>query len=269
MLGSRVGLIGSSYKDTQIPTPWIWIDPSDSSTVTLSGSQITQITSKSGSTSGLIFKIPYTFYLSGAPTVGPTLNSGTLNGKNTMSFSGSTFNGLQATTPVTIISSSGNYSGFLVFKQVGTFYNLTFIEYVGSTDSKGYITIHTVNSVSNNRMGIGSASQSGLAYTNDVITYNTWHYMYWEIGTTNGTTWTYKIYVDGLYKNLTVVTGTLGISNKSDILVTIGGPMVIGGTYHSSAPMVGEIAEIIEYKSALSDTDRITVQDYIKAKYRL
>ena len=265
MLGCRVGIIASS-RISELPTPWIWIDINDASTITLSGSQITQVVSKTGSTSGLTFKVPYTKSLTGAPTTGPNLNTASLNGLNTMLFTSSPKNGLQSTVGAQILPDPGSISGFIVFKETGSANGMTSIEHVQiGYNTHGFLSCQSSGSGVNSKLAI-QTNNVGLVETNAIIGNNYWIYWYWEVNVASGV-YTNKFYVNGVFKLST--TGALGVPTASDFLISIGGPMILSGSYNQTYGFIGEIAEILEYKYALTDTQRVLVQNYIKAKYNL
>ncbi|MBV1853609.1 M4 family metallopeptidase [Catellatospora tritici] len=68
---------------------------------------------------------------------------------------------------------------------------------------------------------------------------------------------TLKVYRDGTLYTSTPVAASGGWSINQI------------GAYYSSAYMQGDLAELLVYSSALSDTDRVSTQNYLKSKYAL
>ena len=94
----------AGWNPSEIPTVF-WYDPSDASTITTSGSTVTQVTDKSGN--------GYTLSVTTAGKTGPTIGTRTLNGLNIFEYAptipnnqileNNSFSYNQATTPLNIM----------------------------------------------------------------------------------------------------------------------------------------------------------------------
>lgn len=237
-----------------------WYDASDTGTITVSGSAVTQWNDKSANAYNLTQSTAAYRPLSGTRT---------LNGKNVIDFDGSN-DSLQAATASnwTFLSNSGGSSIFLVITNdtsASTQYTLSTLfdgssSYVGTvlerrTDDNVGIFVRNANSGNG---AIGSTNQGALA--DGTSTYYTA-----LLDPNNGTT---------ADRAISRVNGGAEIKNntftQSPSASVASIPLIVGDyTAGGGLGVDGAIGEILFYDSVLSATDRAKNESYLKNKWGL
>jgi hypothetical protein len=223
----------------------LWLDASDATTVTLSGSNVTAWSDKSGNTHN--FTAP-----SGKEPLYVTNSQNGLPGikffpSSAVKYLTNTSLSNWSATPFTAFfvfnssSSAGNYPALLGRNTLGGF------QMGGNNAGPSTLSISK----------IGTATQnSSLSYTGttaDVGVYKT--------TAASGTSVTVQTYKNGTAASGTITQGSLtSTGDKNSIGASV------DGTGDSMAPNA-YLCEIILYTSELSDTDRNKVEGYLKAKW--
>lgn len=158
------------------------------------------------------------------------------NGLGVVAFNGSQWVGLA-------YAITGNFTLFVVFKNNDTANGSVIIG--KSSGSSNYIF---VSSISRIEMNGGSTQQANDART-------------------NGTQWDHSTFkYDGA--NVTSYSGTSSGTSKA-VSSGVFTPDRIGYYSTSSFALDGNIAEVIIYPTALNDTDRATVRNYLSSKWAI
>lgn len=231
--GSNV--IFDAFSPTSISGLQLWLDASDSSTITLNGSTVSQWNDKSGND----------YHVSqGTASNQPTYVESALNSKNTVRFDGAG-DGLINTID-TPVGGSTNRTVFVVFNFtafIGPKYALT-LGYNGGALGTAFGISQEIAV----RVGDGNRLfNTSVDTTHAIVTI-----MLDGTSTTDLSAW----------KN----GSSLGVS--STVTRTINTSSGIGiGRSNGGAYLQGDVAEVIVYNSALSTSDRESVEDYLSGKW--
>lgn len=223
-------------------SPILWLDASDTSTITSAANRVSAWADKSGngnnasqSTAGLK----------------PTTNTTTMNGKNVLDFSSnlivtSSFLIHPATTTFIVFTSSS--SAAQIFMEHGPNWNTSSGE------------IFFINSATQYSFGYNRGGAAPLGGNSAILTTRTSgaHQLSFV---TDGT------YANGLaWQDAAALTKTLTYSNTVSTSATA--VLNIGDRAGGAVlPLAGSLAEIIIYNSSLSTANRQTVEAYLKAKW--
>lgn len=231
-----------SFQPTDIAGCQLWLDASDASTFTFgSGTAVSQWNDKSGNTN----------HVSQSTAGQQPTRSGTINGLSSIVFDGSddilerpNFQLANATT--------GVWTAFAVFVHAG---------------SGGNNPASVVDCDSNNRVAqalrVNSGSLESIAFATPVAAYTD------AMPTVADNVTCIASSVRGL---TTVEAWLNGVSNGSTstlgINATASSRLMLGGndTFNNQW-MAGQLGEVITYNSALSSTDRATVESYLITKW--
>lgn len=232
---------GGAFSPTNLPNLVQWFDPSDSSTVTLNGSNVFQLADKSGNNHHA------TQFSFGNQ---PLLDVAALNGFDAVSFDGSDEE-LDLPDPGGITGSQ-NRSLFLVFENDSISNNQAIISYGSASTGRSF---HLVTRGSSNKLGIGTWNND---YNSTGLSPGTSPHVGAVIlnGTALGDC---TLYLDGLGE---------AASGGSNVNTSAVGSSKIGST-HGNDDMDGRIGEIILYSTALSAADRHKVEGYLAHKWGL
>lgn len=254
VLGSRAsigGVLGSgrggAAAGLPVANPVLWLDASQITGLG-DGSAIT--TWNDASASG------YNVTQAGASTLKPTYKTGIINGKPAVRFDGGDYlTNASATMPLKIFtafvvfqeSTARNYAGVLVFTPpTGNDYN-----------SAAGMQVCGAGDASNHFEASGSVNYQMLVA---------------GTGVNPPTVWTHKKAAGrgDVYKNGTAAANDTSFTEFNDTATGV----LVGARYVSNAitttyGLIGDIAEIILYNSALSDGDRQAVEAYLAAKYAI
>jgi hypothetical protein len=235
-----------------------WFDGSDSASMILSGSSVSQWNDKSGNG----------FNAAQATAANkPTLVSSVLNGKSIVRFDGS--NDFLSFGSSQIFDDTLGYTVVTVFKCTATGFAKTVFEAnagnsrwlrydvaIGDT-SYGDVSVSTNNGDANVRTG---AILSTSSFAKLVVTYN---------GSGNTTPGNYVV-----AKNNTIVASYAAVKEDTNVTPLAGSAFVAGtankiGIYGdgSSNPFQGDIAEIMLYNRKLTDSELSSLTAYLKGKW--
>jgi hypothetical protein len=216
-----------------------WFDPSDPDSVTLDGSDVSQLADKSGNGDHAT-----------QPTVSERPLLGAINGRTALSFSG-TNEELNLPDPDSITGSQ-NRSLFVVFQNADLNDNQSMISYGrSSNESSFHLASRTSNSL---RLGTwpsfydtSNLMPGTVAHIAGVILDGT---------TVNDCT----LYLDGTSEQVTGVPATVNTQ-------AIGTARI--GSVHGVDDMHGLIGEVLLYDSALSAADRWRIEGYLAHRWGL
>ncbi|MEO5804400.1 MAG: immunoglobulin domain-containing protein, partial [Verrucomicrobiota bacterium] len=216
--------------------------------VTVSGSKVTQWSDQSANTNHarqLNTNLQPSFVATAIPVSGkPAIRFDGIQSPTTGDF-------LQATGNVNI---AGNYTSFLVYNKANRVVTEEAPVVVGIPNVGSALRSHYIRSFSiNNEMAFsGWGNDVGTGFSIPTNTVRIW------TDRLNGSELGF-FDTDGI-SSFTLTQGIGGLS-------TPGAGYYIGGLGDFTRNFQGDIAEVIFYQSALSDPDRISVQNYLKQKY--
>jgi hypothetical protein len=216
----------------------LWLDSNDSETITLNGGTVSQWDDKSGND----------YHVSqGTASNQPALTSNVLNGRDVLRFDGGDWLENLVATPV---GGSTNRTIFIVANYTGS--SIDYLFYLGTaSNSPSFgsvfgISQETAVRVSNgNRIWATSVGSDHMILTISLDGTNITDVSAWQ----NGTALT-----------ISSTLGTQAINTSSRFYV--GGPTATVGNL-----LEGDIAEVIVYSSALSTSDRESVESYLSNKW--
>ena len=213
----------------------LWLDVSDSSTVTLDGSAITAIADKSSIGDNAV--------QIGADSTRPTIDSASQNGLDTASFDGGDYLGVN-------YKSVNGQMVFLVAKSTNTG-----VYIIGSRDSYNQRSFIWDGGLSSIRVGVGD---SGC-----ISATTAWGSVYHIVGFDYDSS-DVHIYVDAALEDTTAQSGS-GANTVSGYYI---------GTFNNAGTpfptmMRGNIAEVIIYKRVLTTSERQQVEAYLSTKWAL
>ena len=242
----------------------LWLDASDSSSITQVSSAVSQWNDKSGNS--------YNFVQATAGNR-PVYTTAGLNGLNTLTFTASSSQFLTGTAS-TIFLGTNSISIFAVCKYL-------------DTTSGGYIFAKSLFGSANGRILFGrDASTPGIlrmgivttanAYASppDIYPANTWRILGMTADRIGGATTCFN---NGYVFNQSATVNPVTFTADSSSYITTY-PMIIGGYNDSAGNVVtpqaglflnGSIGEIIIYTSALTSTQRRQVELYLATKWNL
>ncbi len=230
-------LIKGEFKPSDITGNALWLDAADSSTLTLNGSNVSQWSDKSGNNH---------HFTQATGTAQPTYRTAGMNGLNTLMFNDSS----SVLTNNTLLSAA-NFSSqqatmFAVFKPNSDYmYSITSISptvggYWRYYDNLSYISEFRnvrVESVDLNMPTNGAAIATFVSG---------------EAADPSG----YKFLLNGIQK--IAVYPNFGLPENKEMLI---GYDVFSQFYN------GDVAEVVIYNRALSDAERVQVENYLQAKW--
>lgn len=234
---ARGGFGGASFSPNQISGLALWLDASDTSTITQSAGAVSQWDDKSGNNYHAT---------QGTGANQPTTNTRTINSRNVIDFDGNDFFDLPAGL-ITILNSSN----FDIFVVAATDSTTTFQHIIGGRDI----------STADVRFGVMAAYNSNTAqamcnpiYTpsSKTVTKDTNQHVFG--GTRTGAV--VNSYYDG---------GALG-GNAAAANVNMN-VLRIGQTGINTAYFDGRIAELVVYNSSLSNANKNIVGNYLSSKW--
>lgn len=211
----------------------LWLDADDSSTITLNGSTVSQWDDKSGNN----------YHISQATASNqPTYVSSVLNGRNIVRFDG---NDELLNGSATVVGGSTNRTVFIVFNSTAG--SLTYGVFLGDSTSNG--------------QSFGISREIAVRVNNGNRV--------WSTGAINSTHSIVTIALDGTsttdlsaWKNGSSLTAS---STSVQTINTAAGIIVGNGTV--GGDLTGDVAEVIVYSSALSTSDRESVESYLSNKW--
>lgn len=240
--------VAGGFSPTDISGLQLWLDPSDTATITESSGSVSQIDDKSGNGR---------HYTQGTGTRQPTTGTRTINSLNTLDFDGSSdalvapsafMSAATAGTALYVMASDNDPGGAdpgngAVLHRWGS---------SASSDHEPYLD-------SNVYHGWGATTRKTVGNPTPALTTPR------QITITNASgAWAYKIDGTDIF---TTGTNTVGFASAlSDANSDL---MSIGGSTAGAAPVWfnGRIAEILVYDSALSGADLTNAQTYLKDKW--
>jgi hypothetical protein len=258
MIGNIVaGMIGSPPKPIPltIPTLELWLDASDTSTLTLSGSAVTQWNDKSGK--------GYTF-TQGTSAYRPQSGTRTQNGLNVLDYDTNDY--LESTAALStwkFLHDGTDYTIFLAFKHdVSNVFEMIISTYEGSTGNSG-IGVFKNNTNKFSHYVARSVGGTSAVFNTDTASTNT-NFNYWAIlaDPDNATA--------ANRSDMRLKKGSAIKNNTDTNAVSAANPRPFRlGAYDNinNDGLDGMFGEIIIYKSILSSGDLLTVQDYLAAKW--
>lgn len=220
----------------------VWYDASDTATLTLSGTGVTQVDDKSA--------LAHKANPSGGAGARPTYVANSLNGLGTFSFDGGDN---LAVSNMTFLASISTFSLIMVAKIT----NKTGTRVFSCSDQDGFkIYWDGTNWAVKSSSGIGTSSNTGDTTNFHIFTlvYN---------GNATGNANRLRLRIDGVNQTLNFGVTTVGTSTSAST-----SKMNIG--YDGSTNnIIGSIAEIHMYTTALSDIAIATDEAYLKNKWAL
>lgn len=214
----------------------LWLDSSDSSTITLSGSNVSQWNDKSSNGWSVS---------QGTSLQQPALISSGLNSKDVIRFDGSNDSLINAS--ITPVSGSTNRTIFAVSNYTGT--GVLYNAYFGTTQSNGRV------------LGVSNEIAVRIYGGNRV----------WTTGV-DSTHCTTTIMLDGTTpSNLSAWKdgSPLSVSSTANQTINTTAGVYIGKSVTNTSYWNGDIAEVLVYDSALSTSDRESVESYLSTKWGL
>ena len=210
----------------------LWLDANDSSTITLNGSTVSQWDDKSGND----------YHVSqGTASNQPTLTSSVLNSKNVLRFDGGDYLTNASATPV---GGSTNRTIFVVFNYTGSDIRYAFMlgPSAGSAgDNFGITQEIAVRVQFGNRIWSSSVGSSHSIVSIVLDGTSTTDISAWQNGT------------------------SLGVSSTLSNTVNTQSSFGVGG--QGASMLIGDVAEVLVYSSALSTSDRESVESYLSNKW--
>jgi len=229
------------FKPTDIGGCQMWLDAADATTITLSGSIVTQWRDKSGSGNNAM--PVYT---------GPTLVQNVKNSLPGLSFSGGNIMKCGA------FLTSTSFSAFIVVNNTS-----------GTKVSMGVWKVQYGSYVITDiNLKVGTENSSTYNQTSITVPDFTTTHMYaitLSSSSASGSSFTYNGSYDG---SNTVITGTSSSGNAA----TCAQEVSIGGLMENNSPqymMTGYIYEVIFFSNALTSTQRQQVESYLAQKWGL
>lgn len=250
MLAGKIGYFRSSTLDPKsISGLSVWFDASDSSTITLNGSAVSQWNDKSGN----------------------GYNASQITANNQPAYTSNARNGLAAVTfdgsNDSLVTSSFSdgwtaFTSFIVYQATGIANGFCLL-WTRSTDRQRAIVLNTSAGIGfpfsiRGHLNVNTQNDyDSTAYAS----FNTWYYLtsQWDgsasekstafTGRANGTNRPNQL--SGGFVTSNVANTVLRIGNRSD----------------GTRPVAGSIGEILVYSSSLSITDRDRVESYLKTKW--
>ena len=234
-----IGITSSSYRAGGLPVSGaaLWLDADDATTFTYSsGTTVSQWNDKSGN--GRHFSQSNSSYQ-------PVRNTNTQNGKAVVTFSTDELN-------ATYDWSNSAHTLFLVCKQTtgGSFQNM-FAADANSCFSYGIINSNLFG-IFEIAVGFQNWSQGPTGSNADVLSFK-------SAGRSSG-----SVTASG-WKNGTLM--TVNPQTKSIASTTSAASIGAAGNTIGNEPFLGYFCEIILYPSELSDTNRQSVESYLKTKW--
>lgn len=220
-----------SFSPPDISNLALWLDASDSSTITQSGGSVSLWADKSGNGYNAS-------QATGASQ--PQTGVSTINGNNALTFNGSSSFFSVAPALRNIIRNSPETTA-LVYRTNAVSNQIQFAMNIGGTSVK---TMRVQNSATY------SASGSGPALAVSVTIDTNAHIAGFRRNGVNRMT----------YHDAATATDTNGVDSNYDNAIYVGRGAT--GNYHS-----GELAEIILYNKALSDAEKLQLDTYLKSKW--
>lgn len=224
-------------------SPTLWLDASDTSTITSAANRVSAWADKSGNGNNAA---------QGTAGLKPTTNTTTMNGRNVLDFSSN----LIVTSSFTL---STVQTVFIVFTSASSAVQILCEQGANYNSNPGQI--HYINNATSYASGYNrgaTAAANGDAASMATRTSGA-HQLSLQAG---GSYATLLGWQDGAALTKTqIYNNTSGVSNATAVL-NIGDRS--GGAV---APLAGSIAEIIIYNSSLSTTDRQAVEAYQKSKW--
>jgi len=230
-------------------TPVLWIDFSDSSTVTTSGSDITQVNDKSSSG----YK-----YVQGTSANRPTLESAVQNGLDVARFNGTTDRLTIGSTD--LFRNIGGGTIYIVRKWAASPTAARTIFQINNNASLARAT--TYGGVSSNKSGVGGRrldanSFSGINSTNNVSTTD------FKVATAVFDYTNSNLY---FYVNKVLEGSTTSFQTDGSTSNTASNGSAIGST-GSAQFFNGDIGEILVFHAAHDDTTRAIITRYLQLKW--
>lgn len=229
----------AAFAPTDIANLALWLDASDTATITHSSNAVSQWDDKSGNARHVT---------QGTGANKPTTNTTTQNGRNVLVFD-STDTLVRASTTI-----GGDVTVFAVFRKTGT----------ANSFESFPVTLTEINVPRPfdryNSSMIAPAGQPNVTGATDLSTQTTWCQITNQID--SAATNSYTEWKNGV--STAVVTGTSGgtLGNASQAIT-------IAGREDGATHLTGDIAEIVIYEALLGTTDRETVEDYLIARWAI
>lgn len=223
-----------------------WYDASDSSTITLSGSNVTQWDDKSGSGYHLI---------QGTAGNQPVISAASQNGLDAVTFVSSDFMdasnpasmiGVSEITSLAVVScSSAAATARVAYGVFGTITNLCW-----------YLIKQTTHRISNS-LSFNGSTESNLQNiqafipTDDSTSLIGFRYL-------SGTSTTRSTYLDATEETATITAGSLYAATAS---------LRFGAGVSAAAPWIGDICEVVVYNKYISDANLVLLKNYLTTKW--
>lgn len=249
------------FNPTSIAGCQLWLDASDTATISVSGSAVTQWTDKSTNA--------YTFTQG---TAGDRPSSGTRskNSKNVIDFDGTDYlNSTAATSAWKFLSDGTQHTMFIVANSdTPSLYSATF----GNANGTGTIGFHgpmfrdapqTIQTWITPAGGVSVVNNNGGTWSTSTYYYITVRQKPSDATAANRSKT--QLNLATAFSNNTQ-TATPSASNPTNSII-LGG--VLNNSSVPSNQLDGAIGEIIIYNSYLSDTDTSTVQSYLATKWAI
>jgi hypothetical protein len=232
----------NTWKRTAALSSWIaapdiaglqlWLDADDSDTITLNGSTVSQWNDKSGNG----------YHVSQATASNqPTLTSNVLNSKNVLRFDGGDYLTNASATPV---GGSTNRTIFVVFNYTGS--NIRYAFMLGPNGAS-----------SGQQFGISQEIAVRVSFGNRIWSSS--------VGSSHSIV---SIVLDGTSTtDISAWQNGTSLSISSTLSNTINTQSSFGVGGQGSSLLIGDVAEVLVYSSALSTSDRESVESYLSSKW--
>lgn len=224
----------------------LWLDADDSSTITLNGSTVSQWNDKSGNSYNVS---------QGTASYQPTYSTAQLNGKNVVTFDGTADHILNDSLASVASGNNVPITMFIVFKQLSSGTNEYGVVFGSSSSIQPVFCMMT------------NSSQLAAQQRTDAGTLTT---AYSSVSSTSA----YRVQSIVLSSsNLTVYNNGTSAATSSFTPAQTSFDTFTIGAWRRSGSMNGiaflhcDIAEVVIYNSALSTSDRNSVEDYLSSKW--
>jgi hypothetical protein len=247
-----------NFLPTSLSLLKLWFDGADSSSMTLSGSSVSQWNDKSGNS----FNATQS---TGANQ--PTLVTNVLNGKSTVRFNGSTSYLSFGTSQ--IFDDTLGFTLVVVFKCTATGFGRTIFE-ANAGNSRWLRNVAAIGDSSYGDLSVSANNSDVNVRTGAILSTSTFaRVMSVYNGSGNTTPTNYSI-----TKNNTAVSSYAAVKDDTNVLALAGSSFVAGtankiGIYGdgSSNPFQGDIAEILLYNRGLTSSELAMLSGYLKGKW--
>ena len=259
---STLGIVASGWTTVLSLAPALWLDASDTATITAVGGAVSQWDDKSGNGRHVT---------QGVAAAQPITGSATLNGRNVIEFQSDYLTAASVTpwqfmhdgtTPWTVV-----YVGRPgLTANPNALYGICGTQGVTNANVGAYLSMDDRIGSSRNNAIFGAVSNGGAAVvtavTNDTLTPNVVHLVRAQYDPGNATASArFSAWVD----RGSLISGNAATGTPSTAAATY--PLQIGAMGNNSSPLTGRIAELFIVPRALTTDEIAAVENYVLMKW--